>query len=139
MITSRTDIDMKQENIILNKANEDKSVPNTAVTEHDFIADVTTENKLAKHAIQVHKFGGSSLATPQCIKRALEIIRENCQLNDIVVVSANGKTTDSLFAIYSLVESTAAEQVVQSSDELSQAIADLAQGQAALITELLYQ
>jgi len=128
---------MKQENIILNKANENKNVPSSAVTEHDFVGDVTTENKLAKHAIQVHKFGGSSLATPQCIKRALEIIRENCQLNDIVVVSANGKTTDSLFAIYSLVESTIAEQETSSSDELSQSIADLAQEQAKLITDLL--
>jgi len=99
--------------------------------------NVTAENKLAKHAIQVHKFGGSSLATAKCIKRAVEIIRENCQLNDIVVVSANGKTTDSIFALYSLVERTIVEQEIQISDELTQAIAELEQQQAQLITELL--
>jgi bifunctional aspartokinase / homoserine dehydrogenase 2 len=128
---------MKQENTILNKANENKAVSSNEIVDHDFVSEVATENKLAKHAIQVHKFGGSSLATPKCIKRALEIIRENCQLNDIVVVSANGKTTDRLFALYSLVEETIAEQAVQKSDELTQAIGDLAQEQATLITELL--
>ena len=128
---------MKQENTILNKANENKAVSSNEIVDHDFVTEVATENKLAKHAIQVHKFGGSSLATPKCIKRALEIIRENCQLNDIVVVSANGKTTDRLFALYSLVEEAMAEQTVQTSDELTQAIEDLAQEQATLITELL--
>lgn len=128
---------MKQENTILNKANENKAVSSNESVDHDFVTEVATENKLAKHAIQVHKFGGSSLATPKCIMRALEIIRENCQLNDIVVVSANGKTTDRLFALYSLVEETMAEQTVQTSDELTQAIEDLAQEQATLITELL--
>ncbi|PKI17288.1 bifunctional aspartate kinase/homoserine dehydrogenase II [Colwellia sp. 12G3] len=128
---------MTQENITLNKVNEDKVVLSKNIAEHELITEVTAENKLAKHAIQVHKFGGSSLATPKCIKRALEIIRENCQLNDIVVVSANGKTTDSLFAIYSLVERTIADQAIQTSDELTKAIADLANEQAQLITELL--
>jgi len=128
---------MKQKNTISNKVNENKAVSSNEIVDHDFVAEVTAENKLAKHAIQVHKFGGSSLATPKCIKRALEIIRENCQLNDIVVVSANGKTTDHLFALYSLVEETIAEQTVQTSDELTQAIDELAQEQANLITELL--
>jgi len=57
------------------------------------------ENKLAKHAVNIHKFGGSSLATTACIERVVNIIRQHCQLNDVVVVSANGKTTDSLFAL----------------------------------------
>ncbi|MFQ3267732.1 MAG: aspartokinase/homoserine dehydrogenase 2, partial [Colwellia sp.] len=107
------------------------------IVEHELVSEVTTENKLAKHAIQVHKFGGSSLATPKCIKRVLEIIRENCQLNDIVVVSANGKTTDSLFTIYSLVEKNIAEQALPTSNNLTQAITELAKEQAQLITELL--
>ena len=128
---------MKQEDTILNGANENKALHSNDVVEHDLVTEIASENKLAKHAIQVHKFGGSSLATPKCIKRALEIIRENCQLNDIVVVSANGKTTDRLFALYSLVEETIAEQAVQISDDLSQAIENLAQEQATLITELL--
>ena len=104
---------MKQENTILNKVNENKAVSSNEIVDHDFVTEIAAENKLAKHAIQVHKFGGSSLATPKCIKRALEIIRENCQLNDIVVVSANGKTTDRLFALYSLVEETIIEHAVQ--------------------------
>jgi aspartokinase/homoserine dehydrogenase 2 len=107
------------------------------IVEHELVSEVTTENKLAKHAIQVHKFGGSSLATPKCIKRVLEIIRENCQLNDIVVVSANGKTTDSLFTIYSLVEKNIIEQALTTSNNLTQAITELAKEQAQLITELL--
>lgn len=113
------------------------------ITQDDFTqsnvtqGNVTAENKLVKHAIQVHKFGGSSLATAKCIKRAVEIIRENCQLNDIVVVSANGKTTDGIFALYSLVERTIVEQETQISDELTQAITELEQQQAQLITELL--
>ncbi len=105
--------------------------------EYEFVADVTIENKLAKHAIQVHKFGGSSLATPECINRALEIIRENCQLNDIVVVSANGKTTDGLFTLYSLVEQSIAQSEDHTADGLNEAIAELEQQQAVLITELL--
>ena len=88
------------------------------------------ENKLEKHGINVHKFGGSSLANTQCIERVLDIIRQNCQLNDIIVVSANGKTTDRLFALLALAEST--EQ-----DELITAIAELEAQQTALITELL--
>ncbi|HCM46061.1 MAG TPA: bifunctional aspartate kinase/homoserine dehydrogenase II [Colwellia sp.] len=107
------------------------------IVERELVSEVTAKNKLAKHAIQVHKFGGSSLATPKCIKRVLEIIRENCQLNDIVVVSANGKTTDSLFTIYSLVETNIIEQASPTSDDLTQAITELAKEQAQLITELL--
>jgi len=91
-----------------------------------------TQNKLAKHAIHVHKFGGSSLATPECVQRALDIIRQNCQLNDIVVVSANGKTTDALFALYLL-----AGQSDTHGDSLLEAITALAKQQQLLINQLL--
>ncbi|WP_019029559.1 bifunctional aspartate kinase/homoserine dehydrogenase II [Colwellia piezophila] len=128
---------MTQENINLNKINKDKAEPRREIAESDFTTDVPSENKLAKHAIQVHKFGGSSLATAECIKRVLEIIRANCQLNDIVVVSANGKTTDSLFALHDLVERTIAEQKIQTSDEITQLITALAKAQEKLITDLL--
>ena len=67
------------------------------------------ENQLTKHAIHVHKFGGSSLANDQCIERVVDIIRTNCQLNDLVVVSANGKTTDQLFNLLAI--ATEQEQV----------------------------
>ncbi|TRX57869.1 bifunctional aspartate kinase/homoserine dehydrogenase II [Thalassomonas sp. M1454] len=49
--------------------------------------------------ISVHKFGGSSLANAQCIERVVAILKDNANLSDLVVVSANGKTTDQLFAL----------------------------------------
>ncbi|MCP4990609.1 MAG: bifunctional aspartate kinase/homoserine dehydrogenase II [Colwellia sp.] len=128
---------MTQENITQEDVSNKQVAPNNDIAGQEFVTDVTAENKLAKHAIQVHKFGGSSLATAKCIKRAVEIIRENCQLNDIVVVSANGKTTDGIFAIYSLVERTILEQETQKSAELTQAVLELEQQQAQLISELL--
>jgi len=128
---------MTQENITQEDVSNKQVTPNNDIAGQEFVTDVTAENRLAKHAIQVHKFGGSSLATAKCIKRAVEIIRENCQLNDIVVVSANGKTTDGIFSIYSLVEHITSEQKTQTSDELTHAIAELEQQQAQLITELL--
>ena len=85
------------------------------------------QNKLAKHAVNVHKFGGSSLANAQCIERVVDIIRQNCQLNDIVVVSANGKTTDSLFAMLEQTESS----------DLTAALGELKQQQLLLINALL--
>ncbi len=91
---------------------------------------ITAEcNQLAKQATHVHKFGGSSLATAQCIERVVDIIRQHCQLNDIVVVSANGKTTDALFAIYQL--------AIEQDAGLQDAIAQLQQNQAELIENLL--
>ncbi|GAA0822824.1 bifunctional aspartate kinase/homoserine dehydrogenase II [Colwellia asteriadis] len=120
------------------------------VLENEFAVGNTTENKLAKQAIHVHKFGGSSLATAECIKRVLEIIRQHCQLNDIVVVSANGKTTDALFALYTQAETLQAEklnadlsneseaaQIATLSAELVQSVALLTQQQEQLISELL--
>jgi len=87
----------------------------------------TSQNKLEKHAINVHKFGGSSLANAQCIVRVVDIIRQNCQLNDIIIVSANGKTTNALFSLLAL------------SDEcnLTEALVELEQQQVLLIDELL--
>ena len=85
------------------------------------------KNKLEKHAINVHKFGGSSLANAQCIERVLEIIRQNCQLNDIVVVSANGKTTDYLFTLLNLAEE----------GDFNESLAELQAQQSTLISEIL--
>ena len=96
-------------------------------------ADVHTENQLAKHAIHVHKFGGSSLATPECIARVVDIIQQNCQLNDIVVVSANGKTTDQLFELYSL----ACELLTQS--ESDNTLADDAEQALTKATAALFE
>ncbi|MEW6983549.1 bifunctional aspartate kinase/homoserine dehydrogenase II [Colwelliaceae bacterium 6471] len=87
------------------------------------------ENQLAKHAINVHKFGGSSLASAQCIERVIEIIQQNCQLNDVVVVSANGDTTDQLFALYQF--------AIDKDEQLVPALSALKEQQLLLIEELL--
>ena len=92
------------------------------------------ENKLEKHANNVHKFGGSSLANAQCIERVLDIIRQNCQLNDIIVVSANGKTTDCLFALLALAEKTEATDLASA---LSELLSELVYQQQTLIVALL--
>ncbi|USD65486.1 bifunctional aspartate kinase/homoserine dehydrogenase II [Vibrio sp. SCSIO 43136] len=47
---------------------------------------------------QLHKFGGSSLADPDCYKRVVGILKEYSQVDDIVVVSAAGSTTNQLLA-----------------------------------------
>lgn len=45
---------------------------------------------------QLHKFGGSSLADPECYRRVVGILREYSHPNDLIVVSAAGKTTNCL-------------------------------------------
>ncbi|WP_122055125.1 bifunctional aspartate kinase/homoserine dehydrogenase II [Vibrio sp. Evd11] len=45
---------------------------------------------------QLHKFGGSSLANPECYQRVVNILREYSLATDLVVVSAAGKTTNRL-------------------------------------------
>ncbi|MEW6990686.1 bifunctional aspartate kinase/homoserine dehydrogenase II [Colwelliaceae bacterium 6441] len=90
-------------------------------------------NQLAKHAVHVHKFGGSSLASVQCINRVVEIIRQHCQLNDVVVVSANGNTTDALFSLYQQAIELSPELLPQLKDALDQ----LKTMQEELINELL--
>ncbi len=47
-------------------------------------------------ARQLHKFGGSSLADAQCYTRVINIISTYSQGDDLVVVSAAGKTTNRL-------------------------------------------
>lgn len=114
-----------------------QTVTQTGDWHFELNADELAENQLAKHAIHVHKFGGSSLATPECILRVVEIIQKNCQLNDIVVVSANGKTTDQLFALYSLAQNADTDTSINQEQLVSQAIDDLLFLQKALIKQLL--
>jgi aspartokinase/homoserine dehydrogenase 2 len=139
-----------QENTKLENTKLESNAFESNTVENEFSVINATENKLAKQAIHVHKFGGSSLATTECIKRVLEIIRQNCQLDDIVVVSANGKTTDSLFALYLQAEKLTAEKLIVDTESdsevtqlrlseaaLSQAVSSLAEQQKLLINELL--
>ena len=91
----------------------------------------TEENQLAKHAVHVHKFGGSSLATAQCIERVVNIIQTHCKLNDFIVVSANGKTTDALIDIF--------QQASQNIEDcvLAKSIEALKSMQLQLVSELV--
>lgn len=45
---------------------------------------------------QLHKFGGSSLADPDCFRRVARILGQYSGETDIIVVSAAGKTTNHL-------------------------------------------
>ncbi|WP_105902863.1 bifunctional aspartate kinase/homoserine dehydrogenase II [Vibrio gangliei] len=47
-------------------------------------------------ARQLHKFGGSSLANPECYKRVANILKEYSAPADLIVVSAAGSTTNRL-------------------------------------------
>lgn len=47
---------------------------------------------------QLHKFGGSSLADSQCYLRVAKLIKDYSHPNDLIVVSAAGKTTNHLIA-----------------------------------------
>jgi aspartokinase/homoserine dehydrogenase 2 len=78
---------------------------------------------------QVHKFGGSSLASVDSIRHVAKIVSDHCQLNDIVVVSANGKTTDELFSLVQL--------ALTSQRQLDAAMSNLATKQSQLIQALL--
>ncbi len=52
----------------------------------------------------VLKFGGSSVADAACIRRVAEIAKGALDRSPIVVLSAMGKTTDTLFAAAQIAE-----------------------------------
>ncbi|MDD1782104.1 bifunctional aspartate kinase/homoserine dehydrogenase II [Enterovibrio sp. ZSDZ35] len=54
------------------------------------------------HSRQLHKFGGSSLADPDCFRRVAKILEQYSGATDIIVVSAAGKTTNRLIEWLSL-------------------------------------
>lgn len=49
--------------------------------------------------VQVHKFGGSSLADAYCYRRVARIVTEYAGASDLVVVSAAGDTTNRILAV----------------------------------------
>ena len=53
---------------------------------------------------QLHKFGGSSLANAECYQRVVKILTQYSSENDLVVVSAAGKTTNKLIAFLAALE-----------------------------------
>ena len=53
----------------------------------------------------LHKFGGSSLADADCYRRVAHILLTHGHSDDLVVVSAAGKTTNFLYKLLSLRDS----------------------------------
>ena len=53
---------------------------------------------------QVHKFGGSSLADPVCSRRVAAIVEQQVGGDELVVVSAAGKTTNRLIQLVELAD-----------------------------------
>ncbi|MGR5064526.1 bifunctional aspartate kinase/homoserine dehydrogenase II [Photobacterium sp. DNB22_13_2] len=90
---------------------------------------------------QLHKFGGSSLADPECYLRVADILREYSNNNDLVVVSAAGKTTNRLIEWLELLDKDGrqAHEALQSLRSFQQALIEsLLDGEAAdeLLTQL---
>lgn len=80
-------------------------------------------------ARQLHKFGGSSLANPECYKRVSNILNEYSNPGDLIVVSAAGSTTNRLIDWLAALEKDGriAHEILQ----------QLRQFQIGLIEELL--
>ncbi len=76
----------------------------------------------------LHKFGGSSLADADCYRRVAHILLTHGNSQDLIVVSAAGKTTNQLYQLLSLRQSGALWQ---------QDLADVIGFQQQLIEQLL--
>ncbi|MBY5993164.1 bifunctional aspartate kinase/homoserine dehydrogenase II [Ferrimonas balearica] len=76
----------------------------------------------------LHKFGGSSLADADCYRRVVHILLTQGQADDLVVVSAAGKTTNALIDLI--------ERATRGAD-LSAPLAQLQDYQRGLIAQLL--
>ncbi len=63
------------------------------------------QQSTAPQARQVHKFGGSSLADPGCYRRVAGLIEQQGRGDELIVVSAAGKTTNRLIQVLELSES----------------------------------
>lgn len=67
----------------------------------------STRNKNSNHLLSdmiVMKFGGTSVANAEAIKRTIEIVRSRLDKKPIVVVSALAKVTDALYSISNAAE-----------------------------------
>ena len=76
----------------------------------------------------LHKFGGSSLADADCYRRVAHILLTHGHSQDLIVVSAAGKTTNQLYQLLALRQSGALWQ---------EALSDLIGFQQQLIEQLL--
>lgn len=64
-------------------------------------------------ARQLHKFGGSSLADPDCYRRVANILKNYSNPSDLIVVSAAGKTTNNLIEFAELLVKAPDASLVQ--------------------------
>jgi len=78
---------------------------------------------------QLHKFGGSSLADAECYRRVATIIKEYSGCDDLIVVSAAGKTTNRLISWVNLLG--------KDGRQAHEALQELRFFQQALIEDLL--
>ena len=84
--------------------------------------------------MQVYKFGGASIATPENMRALMPII-ENATQPILLVVSAMGKTTNALEAIVATACKGDKEQAHKIAQELEQAHLDYAR---AILDDLHY-
>ncbi|MGX9417989.1 bifunctional aspartate kinase/homoserine dehydrogenase II [Vibrio sp. WJH972] len=82
-------------------------------------------------ARHLHKFGGSSLADPDCYRRVATLLKEHSKSHDLIVVSAAGKTTNQLIKFVELVSSD--------NEEAHQQLNGVKKFQLDLINDLLDQ
>lgn len=76
----------------------------------------------ALYSPHIHKFGGSSLKNKGCLISVLDVIKARCHSGDYIVVSANGKVTNLLFAV---VNHNACEQWSSVFNEVKKYITEL--------------
>lgn len=77
----------------------------------------------------LHKFGGSSLANPECYRRVAKLLKDYSHSHDLIVVSAAGKTTNQLIEFVDSISVDNAQAQTQ--------LETLKQFQLGLIEELL--
>jgi bifunctional aspartokinase / homoserine dehydrogenase 2 len=80
-------------------------------------------------ARHLHKFGGSSLANPDCYRRVAQLLKDYSQSHDLVVVSAAGKTTNHLIEFV--------ESLSRDSQTAREQLETIKEFQLGLITDLL--
>ncbi|OAN17045.1 bifunctional aspartokinase II/homoserine dehydrogenase II [Photobacterium jeanii] len=81
------------------------------------------------HSRQLHKFGGSSLADAECYRRVANILQNYSAADDLIVVSAAGKTTNRLIEWLAL--------LTKDGRHAHEALQELRLYQQALIEDLL--
>lgn len=80
-------------------------------------------------ARHLHKFGGSSLANPECYQRVVDILKRYSHTNDLIVVSAAGKTTNNLIKF--------TEELALDVEAALTTLNDIKEFQSSLISDLI--